>query len=122
MSPPDDVPMVRLCPLADLPEGEALDAIGFPANAPNRAGIFVVRHADGVRAYVNRCPHLGTPLNWSPDRFLDLERQHIICATHGAVFNVQDGMCISGPCQGDSLESVPAEVRDDEVFVVDWNR
>lgn len=122
MSQPSEVPSLRLCRLADLPEGETLDAVGFAGDAPNQAGILVVRHGAGVRVFVNRCPHQGTPLNWSPDRFLDLDRKHIICATHGAVFRVNDGFCLSGPCSGDSLESVPVEVRDGDVFVVDWRR
>lgn len=120
MSPPEEVPTLRLCSLAELPDGEALDAVGFPADAPHRAGIFVVRHGAGVRAFINRCPHLGTPLNWTPDRFLDLARRHIVCATHGAVFRVDDGFCLSGPCEGDSLERVLTEVRDGNVFVADW--
>lgn len=122
MKLPDESSGVRLCRLAELPEGPALDAVGFAADAPNRPGIFVVRHGTGVRAFINRCPHLGTPLNWTPDRFLDLERKHIVCATHGAVFRRDDGFCLSGPCAGESLEPVPVEVRDGDVFVSDWRR
>ena len=112
---------VRLCRLDDLPDGDELDALGFAADHPARAGIFVMRYEGGVRAFVNRCPHLGTPLNWSPDRFVDLERVHIVCATHGAVFRVDDGECLSGPCFGDVLERVEVEVRDGFVYVADWN-
>ena len=31
---------------------------------------FLVRAADMVAAYRNRCPYTGVPLNWAPDRFL----------------------------------------------------
>jgi nitrite reductase/ring-hydroxylating ferredoxin subunit len=116
----NESPGLRLCRLDELPDGDELDAVGFPADAPHRAGIFVLREGAGVKAFVNRCPHQGTPLNWTPDRFLDLERKHIICATHGAVFKIEDGFCISGPCSGDALEPVAAEIRDGEVYVVDW--
>ena len=121
MSDSNAGPTLRLCSLAELPEGEALDAKGFAADEPHRAGIFVVRHGAGVRAFINRCPHRGTPLNWTPDRFLDLERKQIVCATHGAVFRVDDGFCLAGPCSGDSLDAVPAEVRDGDVYVADWH-
>ena len=117
-----ELPSLRLCRFDELPAGEELDAVGFPAEAPQRAGIFVLRAGVGVKAFVNRCPHQGTPLNWTPDRFLDLEREHIICATHGAVFQIEDGFCISGPCSGDALEPVAAEVRDGDVYVADWQK
>lgn len=110
----------RLCRLEDLPSGDELDALGFSASKPGRAGIFVMRHGDEVRAYINCCPHLGTPLNWSPDRFVDLERERIVCATHGAEFRIGSGECVSGPCLGDSLEPVEVEVRDGVVYVAEW--
>jgi nitrite reductase/ring-hydroxylating ferredoxin subunit len=114
-------PSLRLCRLDELPDGERLDGLGFPAKAPYRPGIFVLRDGDGVRAFVNRCPHQGTPLNWTPNRFLDVERKHIICATHGAVFKLNDGLCIAGPCLGDALDPVAAEVRDGDVYVANWD-
>ncbi len=43
---------------------------------------------------------IESPLNWTPDRFLDLERKQIICATRGAVFRIDDGLCVDGPCEG----------------------
>lgn len=111
----------RVCRLEDLPTGDKFDALGFAASHPARPGIFVMRHGDEVKAYVNCCPHLGTPLNWSPDRFMDLERTNIVCATHGAEFRVDSGECISGPCLGDMLEPVEVEVRDGVVYVADWD-
>lgn len=111
---------VRLCRLADLPVGDELDAKGFSASHPAKAGVFVLRDGDEVRAYLNRCPHAGTPLNWTPDRFLDLERSQIMCATHGATFRIADGVCVSGPCLGDALEPVAVEVRDGFVYVENW--
>lgn len=112
---------LALIRLDQLPEGEAYEARGFPADLPHRAGLFVLRFENDVRVYRNRCPHLGTPLNWTPDRFLDREREHIVCATHGALFRVDDGECLAGPCEGDRLEAVEACVRDGVVYVArDW--
>jgi nitrite reductase/ring-hydroxylating ferredoxin subunit len=56
---------------------------------------------------VNRCPHVGTPLDWAENEFLDREGRHIVCATHGALFRIDDGRCVAGPCQGDRLEPFP---------------
>jgi nitrite reductase/ring-hydroxylating ferredoxin subunit len=72
--------------------------------------IFVVRQGDSVFGYLNSCPHTGGPLDWTPDRFLDLDGRYIQCAMHAALFRVEDGRCIAGPCNGDRLTPVPVEV------------
>jgi nitrite reductase/ring-hydroxylating ferredoxin subunit len=71
-----------------------------------------VRRGDTVFAYENRCPHQGTPLDWMPDQFLDRTGRHLICATHGALFTLERGLCIAGPCLGDHLKRVPLETRE----------
>ena len=76
------------------------------------AEIFLVRRGRLVAAYVNSCPHTGGPLDWVPDQFLDLERRHILCATHGALFRLEDGHCLAGPCAGDRLTPVAVELVD----------
>jgi nitrite reductase/ring-hydroxylating ferredoxin subunit len=68
--------------------------------------IFVVREDDRAFGYVNSCPHLGTSLNWQDDRFISDDSGLILCATHGALFELDDGSCISGPCAGQALEAV----------------
>ena len=77
--------------------------------------LFVVRHGDEVRVYLNRCPHTGAPLDWLPDQFLSIDRRHIQCATHDALFRWEDGVCIAGPCAGDVLTALPATVEAGEV-------
>lgn len=80
--------------------------------------LFLVRQDNKVHAYHNHCPHLGIPLNWQPDQFLCLEGSHIQCSTHGALFNVQDGYCIAGPCAGQNLTALTLEHRkDDEIWL-----
>jgi nitrite reductase/ring-hydroxylating ferredoxin subunit len=56
-------------------------------------------------------------LEWQPNQFLDYEKQFIQCATHGALFGIDDGICIAGPCPGEQLEALPVEVRDGEVWL-----
>jgi nitrite reductase/ring-hydroxylating ferredoxin subunit len=98
-----------LCRLDDIPEpGSRGFRIG--SGSETRA-LFVVRRGGRVFAYENSCPHTGSPLDWVPDRFLDLERRHILCATHGALFRIEDGYCLAGPCAGKSLKSVSITVK-----------
>jgi nitrite reductase/ring-hydroxylating ferredoxin subunit len=97
--------------LCSLPEVEATGSRGFAVGGgdwPLRG--FIVRTASGVAAYVNTCPHAGHPLNFRPDKFLTPDRNLIICASHGALFARDNGLCIAGPCPGRSLTPVPIEV------------
>ena len=78
---------------------------------------FIVRQGDEVFAYQNFCLHAGHPLNWKPDGFLTGDSKQIICASHGAIYEIDSGVCIAGPCPGKQLRRVDVEVRDGEVVV-----
>ena len=78
---------------------------------------FVVRQGDTVYAYQNFCVHVGHPLNWMPDSFLTKDRKAIICASHGAVYAIDSGLCVGGPCRGKSLRQVQVAVRDGMIYV-----
>lgn len=78
---------------------------------------FVVRRDNEIFAYQNYCVHAGHPLNWQPDRFLTEDGGHIICSSHGATYNLDDGVCVAGPCKGKELKKVAVEIRDGEVVV-----
>lgn len=81
-----------------------------------KTDIFIIRKEDEVYAYQNICPHAQAPLEWNPDKFLDEQKENIICAMHGAKFNIHNGNCISGPCGGAALTRVAVEIVDGEVF------
>lgn len=107
----------RLCHLNDIhpPHGEQqYTSKGFDFHGQL---IFAVRKQEAVFIYHNQCPHLGIQLEWLPDRFLDVDGELIQCSTHGALFNIDDGLCISGPCNGQSLQSIPYELRDGDIFI-----
>ena len=79
--------------------------------------MFVVRRGDEVWGYVNTCPHQHIPLDYFPDRFVSTDKRFIMCANHAALFNFDDGYCVSGPCAGQSLQRVPVTVRDGVVRI-----
>ena len=78
---------------------------------------FVVRKGDQVYAFRNFCVHVGHPLNWSPDRFLTKDRQALICASHGATYEIETGYCFAGPGNGRSLRKVDVKLRDGVIYV-----
>ena len=79
----------------------------------------LILHRDGasVRAWLNVCPHAGRRLDWAPGKFLKSKDGLLVCAVHGASFELQRGECVAGPCRGDALRPVAVEVRDGEVFL-----
>ena len=78
---------------------------------------FLVNHDGAHRAYVNRCPHAGTPLDAWPNEFFTEDGRHLICATHGAVFAPESGLCLEGPCPGARLEPLPLTREGGELVV-----
>ena len=103
----------------------ALTEIGLPGSrgfsidaGQGRLEVFVVRSGNAVVAYRNTCPHTGGPLDWVPDQFLSIDSDMIQCATHDALFRIEDGVCIKGPCAGQSLIPVAVEVFAGRVMLV----
>ena len=107
--------LIHLCALSDVPED---GSNGFLVKTrKERFGAIVVRKADEFFVYVNSCPHIGTPLDIRAGEFLNQSGSHIICTTHGALFRIEDGYCISGPCIGSSLMALPAVMKKGEIFI-----
>tara|TARA_B100000780_G_scaffold153144_1_gene107039 strand:+ start:492 stop:851 length:360 start_codon:yes stop_codon:yes gene_type:complete len=94
----------------ELEEGHSK---GFIINGTN---FFVLRHQGNLVAYLNSCPHRKVPLEWLPDQFLNADKQFIQCAAHGALFTIEQGLCISGPCHQESLTSLCVKERGGKVY------
>ncbi len=102
---------MRLCHLSELPEGGCR---GFDPRGEGRDTMFVVRRGDALHAWRDACPHWeGAPMAWRKDAYLSGDRQHIVCHAHGARFDIASGLCLQGPCVGQSLTPVPLLVAED---------
>ncbi|HET9644014.1 MAG TPA: Rieske 2Fe-2S domain-containing protein [Burkholderiaceae bacterium] len=104
-----------LCAAGDL--AEAGDAIVFDVlefRRPARA--FVLRFGGRVVAYLNRCAHVPTEMDWQPGEFLDADRRWILCSIHGAAYEPADGRCVGGPCGRGRLKAIAVEERDGQVY------
>lgn len=73
---------------------------------------FVVRRGDAAHGFVDRCPHMGVPLARELDQYLSPLSDHVACGWHGALFRIEDGRCVAGPCAGSALIAWPVIVRD----------
>lgn len=106
----------RLCELTELP---SCGALGFDLQGRGKDDLFVVRRDGLLRAYRNSCPHWpGSPLPWRKNAYLDGKSEHIVCSGHGARFTLEDGLCVLGPCQGQSLEAIPLRIEQERYVSV----
>ena len=92
--------MILLCAPGELVEGQSrgFSIQGLP--------VLAVRRDGQVYVYRNRCPHRDLSLEWRADDFLDASGSMLQCSHHGALFLIESGECVTGPCAGQSLQSV----------------
>ncbi len=110
--PVDRQPLCRIGDLSD-PGSRGVEFL----RDGERVSAFVVLR-DGVwRAYENRCPHTGAPLDWVEHQFLDADGALIQCAVHDARFDIEEGVCLAGPCPGARLTPLPIELRDGVIWL-----
>ena len=102
-----------LARLNDLPEGEPV-AVDASIDGETES-LILFRDGDAVRAWRNICPHAGRRLDWAPGQFLRAKDGSLVCAVHGASFELEAGRCIAGPCRGDRLRAVAVRCVDGEV-------
>ena len=107
-----------ICASAALAEGGRGVRFDWPAAGGEGKG-FAVRHDDAVRAFINRCPHLGVELDWQPGEFFEETGLYLVCSTHGATFEPSTGLCVAGPCRGARLEAIAVEEYQGRILIHD---
>lgn len=100
-------PDITLCHISEI---DPKKGKGF---IQNDLQLFAIKTRNNIQLYQNRCPHVGLPLNWVPDQFLDADAELIQCKSHGALFRLEDGLCVAGPCVGQSLQQVESYINTD---------
>lgn len=103
--------MIRLCNTHDISENSSK---GFKVDD---LSLFLIHKNQQFYLYKNSCPHIGIELNWLEDQFLDVDNSLIQCSTHGALFLIENGQCVAGPCQGKQLTAIPHEIINNEIFI-----
>ena len=104
-----------LCHINDIAEGASKSIqIG-------ELNLFAVKKHNKIYLYQNQCPHAGLPLNWFPDKFLDRDNELIQCSAHGALFQIETGRCVAGPCPGRHLKSLDYVISEDDQLILKKN-
>ena len=105
----------ELIALSRIPDGGFAEAEALVDG--DLESLILHRRGDGVRAWLNVCPHAGRRLDWAPGEFLRTKDGLLVCAVHGASFELGEGLCVAGPCRGEHLRAVAVEIRDGKVVL-----
>ena len=80
---------------------------GFEVRSGARSFSGVVIRKNGrYYAYENKCRHLSVTLDARDGDFLSCDRKYLQCHLHGALYEIETGACIGGPCVGSNLTKV----------------
>lgn len=80
--------------------------------------ILITRKGETIAAFRNKCPHAGYPLQRSNGEVMVQQGRFMVCAAHGASFELESGECAGGPCNnGDALERIAIVIREGNVCV-----
>lgn len=107
-----------LCSVSDIPPGGVME-FSFGAQRKTLFRMFVYNYAGQLLAYMNVCPHFDVPLNVRPGEMFTSDRSQFMCAIHYAKFNLHDGHCMEGPCEGVGLEAIPLRIDGESVFIAE---
>jgi len=109
--PDAPAPATRLCAVDEIAYDNALtlDVAGFP--------VLVVLTPDGVRAFVNACPHQFLPLDHKGAQVLSADKSRLICSNHNAMFRVSDGQGTAGPGLDCRLSAIPVASENGYVVI-----
>ena len=103
-------------PVSSFKKDPSTVKFNFLTNGKKNTG-FALLYEGVYYVYRNQCQHLPVELEWEENDFLDVNNRFIVCATHGALYEPQSGLCVSGPCNGESLISMAFEVVRNNIIV-----
>lgn len=78
---------------------------------------FVIRHNGAPRAYLNQCAHMSVELDWQKGEFFDVDKNYLMCATHGALYYPDTGACAYGRCDSRGLIAIDVSETGGEVLL-----
>lgn len=102
-----------ICSMEELPDDSANRFLSSGCD------LVVIRIKDKLFAYRNECPHMNLPLTTRSKGILDKVQGHLVCMQHAAEFEIENGLCVNGPCQGMGLESVNIETNNGNIFLIE---
>ena len=109
--------LTLLCKLENIPDGNAVGMVAEVAG--KKRNIFVVRRGQRVSAYLNWCPHNQVLIDQIPGQFFNHDKTYLQCSKHGALFRIDDGFCVKGPCEGEYLKALDSYILGENILIKD---
>jgi nitrite reductase/ring-hydroxylating ferredoxin subunit len=106
----------HICAADDIGEMEARGYVGRVDGM--QRNIFAVRQGGALQLYLNKCPHAGALLDHIKGQFFTPDGGFLRCGMHGAIFRIETGECIDGPCEGAKLTPLAFEERAGEIYLI----
>ncbi|MFM8270028.1 MAG: Rieske (2Fe-2S) protein [Pseudomonadota bacterium] len=78
---------------------------------------FVVRKGESFYAYQNLCRHLPVTLDLNDNSFFNHDKTLIQCQMHGALYEMDSGLCVGGPCEGAKLKSLLLQETESQLII-----
>ncbi|MDX1351444.1 MAG: PfkB family carbohydrate kinase [Thiomicrorhabdus sp.] len=86
--------------------------------AESGQSLVLIKYEEGVRCFINNCPHQDVPLDEAYKIDVNPFEKTMKCSVHDAYFNIDDGLCIDGPCWDESLTAVAIKVDENgDIFL-----
>ncbi len=95
-------PFTKICPVSPAAQPSIV--------AINGIDVIVDQSGSQPRLWLNSCPHTGAPLAMQADELI-CDTGEFECCLHGAKFERSTGLCVSGPCKSEYLETVPSKIE-----------
>lgn len=80
----------------------------------------VIKSKEEYKCWLNYCKHITT-VNIHKGGKAPIRDDEIVCQNHGAMFNIDTGVCTFGPCKGARLDSVEVDTDSESVVLADEN-
>jgi nitrite reductase/ring-hydroxylating ferredoxin subunit len=111
---------VWVCRSLELAEGAVRTAhLGQDDQGLPIMALLVRERSGAIVAYRNLCRHLPVPLDGGTGELLSEDGAHLVCGTHGAIYRLQDGYCVDGPCEGLALQRLFVREENGDLYVSD---
>ena len=91
---------------------------GDAGGAEDGGGVESGAGDDSVVAWLNYCQHF-THIKLDKGGGAPLRNGEVVCANHGAMFEIDTGRCTHGPCEGAFLNGLEVRVDGGDVYLDD---
>ena len=86
-------------------------------NGHHREAI-LLHEDDDVVGWLNYCQHF-THIRLDKGSGAERRNGEVLCTNHGAMFDVESGLCTHGPCEGAYLEGIEVSAENGTVYLTD---